>query len=505
MLRAPGSRLSRALFLGGAAACVSCWLALAGCGSRTGFLDGDGSSLSDDDATGEAGSGGSAGSDGIAGSAGASGLGFAGSSMVGAGGSFVQAPPDIDEPTPSDLARECGADGRLDGDVVILSSADVALLEGCTELRGNLTIQASVADLSPLRQLVRVRGTLAIVGGPPSLAGLEGLTQVQNLDLDSIAALTLQPLSGLQRVRRLSIRGSVPQGDLSGLGGIVSLRELTLGDSSLPSLAGLSVPASMFAISIVNSTISDASVLAGVSQIVQNLALINVRGLTTLDAFSSLTSVRALNLGFNPDLVQIDGLANLSQVDSIGIEGHPRLEHVPDFEAIRFAEGVAIINNAVLSNFPRFSQLERVTQLLIEDNPALERVDLPTLGAPAGSTDQSSIVIARNRALTRISAAALRATGSLAIAENSTLTTVELPSLLFVADRFDVVMNPLLGGTSLDPLRRVTSAQTKIGANQGDTPLASCPWTNDDRCDETSSVCTAGSDLVDCNGGYPPW
>lgn len=507
-VRRSSVRSSRTPWLGGAKVCVSCWLTLAGCGSRTGFLDGDRGSLPDDDATGEAGGGGSAGSagsGGSAGSAGASGLGFAGSSMVGAGGSFVQAPPDIDEPPPSDLAQGCVGDGRLDGDVVIRSAADLAELEGCYELRGNLTIQSSVVDLSPLRQLVRVRGTLAILGGPPSLAGLEGLTQVQNLQLESIAALSLQPLSGLQRVRRLTVRGSVPQGNLNGLGGIINLRDLSLSDSSLPSLAGLAVPQSMFSIAIDNSTISDVSVLAGVSQIDQSLLLYNVRGLTTLDAFSALASLRQLILTSNPDLVQIDGLANLSQVDSIGIEDHPRLERLPDFGSIRFAEGIAILNNAVLRNVPRFAQLERVTQLVIQDNPALELVDFPTLGALDGTSDQSSIVIARNRTLTQINAPALRALRGLTIAENSVLTTVELPSLQFVADRFDVVMNPLLGGTALDPLRRVTSAQSKIGANQGDVSLAICPWTNDERCDETSGACAAGSDLADCNGGYPPW
>ena len=486
---------------------VSCWIVLAGCGSRTGFLDADRDSLPDD-VTGEAGGGGSAGSagsGGSAGSAGASGLGFAGSSMVGAGGSFVQAPPDIDEPQPSDLAQGCGDDGRFDGDVVIRSAADLAQLEGCYELRGDLTIQSSVVDLSPLRQLVRVRGTLAIAGGPRSLTGLEGLTQVLNLDLDSIAALSLQPLSGLQRVRRLSIRGGVPQGNLNGLGGLDNLRELGVSDSSLPSLAGLSVPQSMFSISIGNSSIGDLSALASLSRIDQTLVLSNVPGLTTLDAFSSLVSVRVLTLSSNPDLVQIDGLANLSQVDAILIGDHPRLEHVPDFGAVRFVENVNIINNPALRNVPRFTQLERVTQLVIQDNPALELVDLPTLGALEGSSDQSSIVVARNRALTQINAAALRDLRGLTIAENSALTTVELPALQFVAERFDVVMNPLLGGTALDPLRRVTSARTKIGANQGDTPLASCPWTNDSRCDETSGVCAAGSDLADCNRGDPPW
>ncbi|MET0414075.1 MAG: collagen-like triple helix repeat-containing lipoprotein, partial [Polyangiaceae bacterium] len=65
--------------LGGAAACVLCWVALAGCGSRTGFLDGDGvgsNLLPDDDVSGNAGSGGSAGS------AGSGGLGLGGGSSM---------------------------------------------------------------------------------------------------------------------------------------------------------------------------------------------------------------------------------------------------------------------------------------------------------------------------------------------------------------------------------------------------------------------------------------
>ena len=478
---------------------ATCGLVLAGCGSRTGFLDGDGVSLPDDDATGNAGSAGSGGS------AGAAGLGLGGGSMGGSGGSIGQVPPEVEPTLPPDGVTGCGDDGRFEGDVVIFGSADFAQLEGCTVVDGNLQISARVADLEPLRQLREVRGTFSVVRGPLSLQGLENLQEVQVLQLDSIAARSLQPLAGLRRVRTLQISGDLSQGNLNGLGGIVNLRELRIDNSTLPRLVGLAVPFHMNSISIMNSSTTDLGVLEGVAQIDRDLVLRNLTGLTSLDALSSLTLLGGLAITDNPDLVQIDALDRLGQVDRLVILDNPLLEHLPDFDGPSFIESVQIARNAALRSVPRFSRVNRIGLLSIQSNPALERIVFPSLGAVADSNGSSTLSIAENPVLAAIDAPALASADNLLIAANLALANVAVPSLQSVAQRLTVIMNPALPSASLGPLLTATSSLRKIGANQGDTPLTSCPWTNDDHCDQTSNVCAAGSDLVDCSNGFAPY
>lgn len=477
---------------------LSC-IALGACGSRTGFLDGDGLSLPDDDATGDAGSAGSGGS------AGAGGLGLGGGSMVGAGGSAGQPPPDLDPPSPPAVEQGCRNGGRFDGDVVIFGAGDFTQLAGCRELRGNLTIQAPVADLGPLSQLQEVSGALTIVRGPRSLDGLQNLEQVRLLRLESIQASSLQPLARLQRVRSLEVLGDVPQGNLVGLGGLLALRELKIENSSLPSLAGLTVAPRMTSIIILNSATADLGALASVTEVTRDLLLSNVRGLTALDALSFLSSVGALQLSANPDLVQIDGLTRLVEADQLAFSDNPRLEHLPAFAGIAVGDYVGIERNAVLRNVPLFGGVRSIVQLVIQGNPALERVAIEPAGSTLGTNAPSSIVIAENQTLTEISVSALQSARTLVIAANPVLTSVDFPSLQAVSDRLDVIMNPALQSGSLGTLLTASTSQRKVGGNQGDTPLASCPYTNDDRCDQDSSVCAAGSDLVDCSNGFPPW
>jgi hypothetical protein len=486
-----------ARFLPGAAA--ACWLALTGCGSRTGFLDGDGASLPDDDATGAAGGGGSAGS------AGAGGLGSGGSSMLGAGGSIGETPPSV-EPPPPELPEGCANGGAFEGDVVIFSPADFAQLEGCTELRGNLQILARVADLRQLRSLREVEGRLSIVRGPVSLEGLESLREVWELQLDSLVPASLQPLAGLLRVRTLSISGDMRQTDLNGLGGIINLRELQIHNSTLPSLAGLAVPSRMSAIRIEDSFTTDLTALAGVTQIDDDLVLTNVQGLTTLDVFAGLDGVQNLALTNNPDLIHIDALGQGSGLEYLFVDGNAKLERLPDLEGTRDLEIVQIVNNPALRNVPRFGLVTRVTQLTIQGNPALERVEFPGLTARSPSLERGSFLsIVENAALTQISAAGLTETGSLTIAANPVLTSAAFPLLQAVPGRLTIIDNAALVSASLGTLLTATTSARKIAANQGDSPLTSCPYTNDDHCDQTSNVCAPGSDLVDCGNGYPPY
>ncbi|MET0410830.1 MAG: hypothetical protein ABW217_06020, partial [Polyangiaceae bacterium] len=351
-----------------------------------------------------------------------------------------------------------------------------------------------------------VRDTLGIVRGPASLAGLENLQEVQVLLLESPRAESLRPLSGLRRARTLSIRGDMPQGTLLGLGGILNLRELLIQESSLTTLVGLALPARMDSIVITGSATSDLGVLAGVSRVDRDLGLNAVRGLQSLEPLAGMTSVGSLGFSDNPDLVHIDALQQLTGLDNLFVFGNPKLEHLPDFDGVRSLQTVSIQGNPLLRNVPRFSQATRFSEVAVRGNPLLESVVFPSLSAGNSSSFPSTVfAIYENEALTQISAAALTQLDFMLIAANPALASTEFPQLQAVSARMTVIMNPLLPSATLGSLLTAGVPLRKVGANQGDVPLASCPWTDDSYCDESSNACAPGSDLVDCNNGYPPY
>jgi Leucine-rich repeat (LRR) protein len=476
-----------------------CAMGLLGCGSRSTLSYSD----DPDDVVGdrEPGNGAPGAGGGSTGSAGSSGIGASG-----AGGGISVPPPNVDRPPP-DLQPGCDRQGELVGDLVVFRQEDLAPLEGCTALDGNLQLSGPLNNLQQLRSLREISGKLSILRGPTSLVGLEQLTNVQDLQLESVRASSLQPLSGLSVVGTLSIGGDVPQGNLNGLSGIRNLRALTLENTSLASLAGLAVPAQMRSIRIANSTVNDLGVLASVSAIDDLLELSGAVGFSTLEVFRNLTRIGSLLLSQNPDLIHIDALAQVTDVDSLVLFENPRLEHVPAFDGLQSLEVLDIERNAVLRNVPSFGQATRIAQITVRQNPRLERVVFSALTATTlpNTSDTNQILIAENQALTQVLMPLLTRASTLTIAANPSLSSVDFGALTFVQDRLTVVTNPTLPSASLSHLLDVQTSQLKLGANQGDAPLVSCPWLGDDRCDEVSLLCSAGSDSQDCSAGSPPY
>lgn len=123
-------------------------------------------------------------------------------------------------------------------------------LEGCTTLRGSLTLWAWAQDaegqevpydFSPLACLQTVGG-LDLRGSIKSLAGLSALKSVGGLTLYEVAYLTdLKELTSLTTVGALHIEGCPDLTRLDGLPSVTTLGWLMLGHNpKLASLAGLS-------------------------------------------------------------------------------------------------------------------------------------------------------------------------------------------------------------------------------------------------------------------------
>ena len=148
------------------------------------------------------------------------------------------------------------------GSVDVRSPGDLAALDGCERLDGDLRITgASVADLSGLEDLRSVRylviaGTglrdlsglsglraaegITVTGNPvlASLRGLESVRQLDGLVLEDNAALTtVDGLAGLERADAVVIVRNPRLESLAGLSALVQVRELEICPVSNPALA----------------------------------------------------------------------------------------------------------------------------------------------------------------------------------------------------------------------------------------------------------------------------
>ncbi len=127
--------------------------------------------------------------------------------------------------------------GRVETQAGLLS------YRGCTQVTGNLTIQArDLSDLSPLATLGRVRGTLTI-GESQTLETLDRLSQlksVENLVLANNESLSkLEGLSQLSHVRGITLVGNPKLANLEGLEHVRSLEGLWLENNGLRTTHGL--------------------------------------------------------------------------------------------------------------------------------------------------------------------------------------------------------------------------------------------------------------------------
>jgi hypothetical protein len=292
---------------------------------------------------------------------------------------------------------------------------------------------------------------------------------------------------------------------LNGLGSIRNLRRFVIQNSSLSSLAGLRLPASMATVQISESRVVDLEPFQGVTEISGELSITSAPRLSSLDSFASLRRVGVLVLNDNGILLQIDALNGLLAADSITIQRNG-LDHLPDFDGVTSLANLDIQDNPALRDAPSLPQATRIEHVTIRNNPRLEQVVLPALTlVSSGSPDFSEIVIAENQVLSQVHLPQLNSAGSLVVASNPALTVLDLPALSTVGNRFTVVGNSGLPSASLSVLGGVQSSLRKIGGNQGDSPLALCLWPNDDHCDEALGLCSAGSDAPDCDAGFPPF
>ena len=372
--------------------------------------------------------------------------------------------------------------GEVIGNIVASSQADIDRLAGCRELPGSLRV-VTPADapgsisLAPLAELRRVAGQLQLSGPLTSLAGLESLEQVGVLHLRDALVPDLVPLSNLTRVETpkdwqssdILITNCDQLVNLWGLENLTAWGSLELSYSDgLVSLEGLTAPEQL-----------DRVVLNAMPQLSDISALEPVRGVdffnmwrTAVSQFGGFSLERAdtLNLTENPALTDLDGLRRLSEVEDLLIVDNDALVRM-DLPGLRRWDNISITNNAVLVAVPQFNGTTNVTSVVsgleggprgfqrglfeVGDNPLLTTIDM------YNSFDIESIVIYRNPSLEQVSIPNVLRADSLWVQDNALLQVVFIYGLVQIGN-LTLRNNPVM---SVSAFATVQAASRDVSGN----------------------------------------
>jgi hypothetical protein len=375
----------------------------------------------------------------------------------------------------------------VSGNVFATTQADIDALEGCRELPGPVYVRIppgspGFISFEPLAALEVIHGQLWIDGPATSLAGLESLREVDNLRLSGLQVPDLTALRSLTRVEGDSqavrehglifIDKCDQLTDLRGLEHITSWRNLNISENAgLVSLAGLQAPSQIEGVFVMGSPqLTDLSALAPVVQ--ANSFSVSATGVKGFEGFR-LDRAEYLSLDQNHALTDLDGLISLSTVGILEINDNDALERIDLFELSNL-DALSVTGNAVLKTVPRYDEREaegiytadelpdtasrRPTRALFEvgGNPEVTSI---ALSAVFGSFEQ--VAIYRNASVTQLDLGSLARAGTLWIQDNPVLGSVGMPMLDRVDD-LTIVNNPAL---SIAPFAAVHTFTTTASGN----------------------------------------
>jgi hypothetical protein len=419
----------------------------------------------------------------------------------------------------------CQDSTLVEGNVFVANQQDLEDLEGCEEIRGDLTIQMFAdANLTPLHALSVVDGGFKLGESPinalsdeqradseivnetvllegalrgtwlATLEGLESLERAGALALMDTAVRDLLPLSQLRGIggasvspdsifqsNELVIQGNPLLRDLTGLERVRGVTELQIGfNGALESLAGLTLGPELTLLSVFEEpALTDIDAVSTV-RAVGALAL-NTVGVTHLDALSGLQVVeREISIANNPDLVDVTGLGNVQQAEFLELLNNATLERLPSFRSYFVPPDIIFIaDNPELeeltfdffqSSTDAFLVGEELISIstggmTIRNNAALRRVAIPA--APNESLGVSSMQVVafeRNPSLAEIDFGGLSRADLLTILQNPALGRVNLGDLARV-DTLQITDNPALDTSVFDPVstfERIESGNAPI-------------------------------------------
>jgi hypothetical protein len=149
-----------------------------------------------------------------------------------------------------------------------------------------------VGDVTPLSGLTRLE-RLDVYGSVTDVTPLAELTRLQELDLNGTELCDVTPLSGLTRLQRLDLRGTQVS-DVTPLSGLTSLKWLTLGGTQVSDVTPLAGLPSLQWLYLGGTQMSDVTPLSGLTR----LRGLHLRGtqVSEVTPLSGLTSLGWLDL-----------------------------------------------------------------------------------------------------------------------------------------------------------------------------------------------------------------
>jgi hypothetical protein len=301
-------------------------------------------------------------------------------------------------------------------------------------------------------------------GWMTSLAGLEQLERVGSLSLSGLSAPSLEPLSNL---RALTGTGTLEIGpcssltDLHGLEGLSGLVDFISSCASLVSLHGLTFPTRIRNLQLMadqgiplsNGEHTQLADLTGLD--VEEVANLRIES-SALTSFAGLEQLRQAKTMFiysNPLLVDLSALNSLESVDDLTVQEDARLEQLPDFSSLRTLRTLQVGYNDSLASIGSFGGL--MEDLEIFGVAHGDTLDPHELSADVVSQHRpDDIEISYNPSLRHLSfPEGWVKAGYVSIAGNEQLESVEF-STLYSIDRLAIVANPLLDQLDLGNLRR---------------------------------------------------
>ena len=151
-------------------------------------------------------------------------------------------------------------------------------------------------------------------GSVTDIGFAEHLVNASRISIEGSALTDLSPLSGLTKLKELSLFGSYAIADISPLSGLTGLTHLDLGAARITDISPLGGLTSLLSLDLSANSISDISVLSGLTK----LEYLDLSGneLTDISAVSALKELRLLDLSINriSDISALSGLTELTSL-----------------------------------------------------------------------------------------------------------------------------------------------------------------------------------------------
>lgn len=157
------------------------------------------------------------------------------------------------------------------------------------------------------------------------LGGLEYFTNLEKINLDWNKIQYLAPLSGLKKLKELSLAENNKISDLTPLKGLTNLFILTLAANNISDLSALSGLKKLDQLDLAHNAIVDISPLGALTTLTY-LKIQTNNGISDLSTLTKLVSIESFYIGGDQAQVSdISALAGLKYLKDVGLNGCPNL------------------------------------------------------------------------------------------------------------------------------------------------------------------------------------